>query len=329
VAPQSPLPVSSAPGGVAIADFGGTSYGGIGVTSSGAGTVVVYIDEGTGTLTEALEEAAGTNPLAILANEFTGNAAPDVVVTNDISGSDGFVTLLVSPSSALTQSLLGTQTPYPGSEYEDIGLKIKATPYLHSNDEVTLQLDYELRALSGSNNNGIPIISNETMTQTVRLKEGETSIISGLVNHQLAQTITGLPGLAKIPGAGYLFGLRTNNLTDDELLILVTPRKLRLPIRESRTIYAGRGEPSGRTGSLGPAPPPPSQRPEERRQENPPTAAPPPAQEPPAQPEPQPQPAPPAQQPPAPEPQPPPQQQQPEPETNPPPAPPPEQRPPE
>ena len=256
------LSVSSAPSGVAIADFGGSAYGGIGITSSGAGTVVVYVDEGTGTFVQAIETTAGTNPIAILANQFTENTAPDVVVTNDLSGSDGLVTLIVSPSSSAISALTG-QSFYPGSEYEDIGLKIKATPYLHPDDEVTLQLEYELRALSGSNNNGIPIISNETMSQTIRLKEGETSIMSGLVDRELTKTITGIPGLAKLPGAGYLFGLRNDNLTDDELLILITPRRVRFSTRESLSIYAGRGEPTGRTGSLGPAtsiPEPPNER---------------------------------------------------------------------
>lgn len=307
LASQSPLSVSSAPSGIAIADFGGSAYGGIGVTSSGAGTIVVYVDEGTGSFVEALETTAGTNPIAILANEFTGNAAPDVVVTNDISGADGLVTLIVSPSSSALSSLNSGQSFYPGSEYEDIGLKIKATPYLHPDDEVTLQLEYELRALSGSNNNGIPIISNETMSQTIRLKEGETSIVSGLIDRELTKTITGIPGLAKLPGAGYLFGLRNDNLTDDELLILITPRKLRFPTRESLSIYAGRGEPTGRTGSLGPAPGAP-ERPEERRPVAPPAE--------PGQPEQQP-PAPPPQQAPGPEPEP-----QPPPEPTPPPVPP-------
>jgi general secretion pathway protein D len=145
------------------------------------------------------------------------------------------------------------------------------------------------------------------MSQTIRLKEGETSIVSGLIDRELTKTITGIPGLAKLPGAGYLFGLRNDNLTDDELLILITPRKLRFPTRESLSIYAGRGEPTGRTGSLGPAPGVP-ERPEQRRPLAPPAE--------PGQPEQQP-PVPPPQQAPVPEPEP-----QPPPEPTPPPVPP-------
>jgi Flp pilus assembly secretin CpaC len=260
-ASQSPLATTSAPAGVTIADFAGTSTGGIAATEGSSGTVIVYVDLGSGLFTEALEPAAGTNPSAILAGEFTGNPLPDIVVTNDITDADGDVTLLVSPTSAIA-GLSTTQTPYPGSEYVDIGLKIKATPFVHPDREVTLQLEYELKALSGNSNNGIPIISNEQMSQTIRLKEGETSIVSGLLDRETTNVLTGIPGLAKIPGAGYLFGVHNDSLTNNELLILITPRELRIPDRETRNIYAGRGDVGGRSG-VGEAPPPPAPRPEE------------------------------------------------------------------
>lgn len=247
-ASQSPLSVGSSPAGVAIADYAGTSTGGIAVASRGTGTVVIYVDVGSGLFTEALEPAAGTNPDAIVTGDITGSALPDIAVTNDLNGEDGDVTLIVSPTSGIAAA--EAQTPYPGSEYEDIGLKVKATPYIHPNHEVTLQMEYELKALSGSSNNGIPIISNESFTQTIRLKEGETSIISGLLDRELTKSLTGIPGLAKIPYAGHLFGQETDNLTDNELLILITPRELRLPTREVHDIYAGRGDVSG-PGSVG------------------------------------------------------------------------------
>jgi type II secretory pathway component GspD/PulD (secretin) len=306
VSSQSPLAVTSAPNGVAIADFGGTGLGGIAISSGGSGTVVVYLDVGSGLFTEALESPAGTNPDAILAGTFTGNTLPDVAVTNNISGATGDVTLLISPTSAITTAGVG-ETPYPGSEYVDIGLKVKATPYVHPDNDVTLQMEYEIKALSGSNFNGIPVISNEQVSQTVRLKEGETSIIAGLLDAEQSRALTGSPWLANIPYAGYLFGSHNNSDTNTELLIILTPRKVSSPTRSSREIYAGQGDVSGRS-SVGatPAPPPfvpPAERDQQR--ENPPVAPPrpagPPVQGPPAQPEPS-QPVPPVE--PAPEPNP-------------------------
>jgi len=179
------------------------------------------------------------------------------------------VTLLISPTSLISNPAIAQQ-PYPGSEYEDIGLKIKATPTIHPDRQVTLQMDFDIKALAGSSVNGIPVITNRTLTQTIRLKEDETSIVSGLLDVEETKSITGLPGFANIPGASFLFSSRNNTSTDNELLILITPRQLRMPDHVSRTIYAGRGEPTGHAGATG-APPvtppgqetPPSQPPAE------------------------------------------------------------------
>jgi len=258
----------------------------------------VFVDLGSGLFTKALEPAAGTSPDAILAGDFTNSGFPDIAVTNNISGSVGTVTLIVSPTSLISNSAI-SQQPYPGSEYVDLGLKIKATPSLHQNNEVTLQLEFEIKALAGSSVNGIPVISNRSVTQTVRVKEDETSLISGVLDRQETKSITGLPGFATLPVAGYLFGSRSNNFSDDELLVLITPHRLRIPLHQSRSIYAGRGDATTR-GFLGNAPSGPPPQPE---------PTPPPVEQPQPQPVPQPQPEPTPE--PRPNPQPPPPQPQP------------------
>jgi Flp pilus assembly secretin CpaC len=312
VASQSPLATDTTPSGIAIADFAGQSLGGIAVTNTATGTVTVFADLGSGLFTTALEPAAGANPGAIVTGDFANSSFPDIVVANNNnqSGVAGQITLLVSPASVISNPAINQQ-PYPGSEYEDIGLKVKATPSLHSNDEVTLQFEFEIRALAGQNINGIPVITNRNLTQTVRLKENETSLIGGLLDQQETKTLSGIPGLAELPGAGYAFGSRNNSSNDTEFLILVTPRKVRLPLHESHSIYAGTGDVSGRgaVGSNAPLP----QLPTEQPQENPvPTQVPepPPQQPPPEQPSQQPEPQQ-NQQNPEPPPQPPPQPQPP------------------
>jgi type II secretory pathway component GspD/PulD (secretin)/tetratricopeptide (TPR) repeat protein len=249
----SPLATSTTPSGVVIGNFLQQANSGIAVTNTAAGTVSVYVDLGSG-LIKAVEPAAGTNPLAIISGDFTGSTFPDIVVTNNISGAAGDVTLVVSPTSLISNPATNQQ-PYPGSEYQDIGLKIKATPSLHENSEVTLQLDFDIKSLAGTSINGIPVISSRTLTQTVRLKEDQTSLLTGLLNRQETKTITGIPGLAPLPVIGYAFGKRDDSLTDNELLILVTPRRVRMPSRISKTIYAGRGDTGGRGSVGGNAPP--------------------------------------------------------------------------
>ena len=317
---QSPLTTDKAPTGIVISDFAQQSTGGIAVTNRDAGTVTVFVDLGSGLFTSALEPAAGTNPTAIATGAFTGNPFPDIVVTNYISGAAGQATLLISPASLVSNSTIG-QTPYPGSEYVDIGLKIKTTPTLHEDKEVTLQMDFDIKSLAGQAVNQIPIISNRSITQTVRLKENETSIVSGLLNLQETKSISGIPGLAKLPGVGYAFGVHNDMYTNDELLILITPRRVRSAVREALSVYAGRGDSAAGRAALGgagaAAPVPTTEEPPAQPAEAPPEALPPAQQAPPVPvPVPAPeQPLPPENAPPQPQPQPlpqPPPQQRPE-----------------
>jgi len=59
--------------------------------------------------------------------------------------------------------------------------------------------------------NGIPILSNRTLTQTVRVKQDEPTLIGGLTDTEQTRSITGLPGFAELPIVGYAFGGRKNS----------------------------------------------------------------------------------------------------------------------
>jgi Flp pilus assembly secretin CpaC len=252
----SPLPTAATPAGIVIANFANSAVPDIAVTNNGKNTLGVYLGLGQATFAQRLEITTPVGPGALIASVLTTSGLPDVaLLSQDPAATHGEVTVIQDSTNLATASTGGVaQTPYPASEYVDLGVKIKATPTLHPNKEVTLLLDFEIRALEGSSVNGIPVISNRTLTQTVRVKEDETSVIGGLTDAEETRSIAGLPGFAEIPGAGYAFGARTNSLQETELLILVTPRKLRLADRFARAIYAGRGDP-GSSGSAGPRAP--------------------------------------------------------------------------
>jgi type II secretory pathway component GspD/PulD (secretin) len=254
---NSPLATGQSPTSLAIADFNADGNLDIAVTDPQTNSVSVFLGEGSGRFATGFELPVGTSPSAIFVGSL-GVSSNDAAITDDIPGGAGQVTVILNPAAIFASAGLGgtgiAQQPYPGSEYEDIGLKVKATPTLHANDEVTLQLEFEIRALSGSNINGIPIITNRTLSQTVRLKEDEPTIISGLLDNEESRTITGIPGLATLPAIGYAFGQRNNTVQDTEMLILVTPRKMRLRDRISRTVYAGH-DTGGRGFGLAPLPP--------------------------------------------------------------------------
>jgi type II secretory pathway component GspD/PulD (secretin) len=134
---------------------------------------------------------------------------------------------------------------------------------LHAHHEVTLQLEFEIRALAGANINGIPVITNRTLTQTVRVKDDETTLIGGLLDNEETRSLVGLPGFANLPGLGYAFGGRNNSFKNTEFLILITPRRLRDPIRDARSIFAGRGDTAAGRGAIrGNQPQQPSEQPQ-------------------------------------------------------------------
>ncbi len=253
-ATNSPLGTGQGPTAVTIADFNADGHLDIAVTDPQTDSVSIFLGLGQGLFAPAFELPVGTNPRAILSAALSGASLPDVAVTDDPSGTAGQVTVILSPASLFSNAGGAgiAQQPYPGAQYEDLGVKIKTTPTVHPNDEVTLQLEFEIRALAGANINGIPIITNRTLSQTVRLKEGEPTIIGGLLDNQESRTLTGLPGFANLPVAGYFFGRRDTTAQDTEMVILVTPHKMRLQDRVSRSIYVGRDTGTGRGTALAP-----------------------------------------------------------------------------
>jgi Flp pilus assembly secretin CpaC len=244
----SPLATATTPAGIVIANFTGGNFPSLAVTNKGTGTLGIYVGLGAGTFSNRIEIGTPASPSAIISAVLTSTALPDVALTALGATANQGVVTVIQDSTAFASGTGTTQSPYPASEYIDLGVKVKATPTLHSHHEVTLQLEFEIRALAGANVNGIPVISNRTLTQTIRVKDDETSIIGGLLDNEETRSLTGLPGFANLPGLGYAFGGRNNSLKNTEFLILITPRRVRDPIRNARTIFAGRGEPGPTRG---------------------------------------------------------------------------------
>jgi tetratricopeptide (TPR) repeat protein len=251
----SPLPTATTPAGIVIANFTGGNFPSLAVTNKGQSTLGIYLGLGGGTFSNRIEIGTPASPSAIVSAVLTSTSLPDVALTALGATPNQGVVAVIQDSPAFATGTSTTQTPYPASEYLDLGVKVKATPTLHAQHEVTLQLEFEIRALSGANINGIPVISNRTLTQTVRVKDDETTIIGGLLDNEETRSLVGLPGFANIPGLGYAFGGRNNSSKNTELLILITPRRLRDPVRKTRSIFAGRGDPTaGRVTIRGNAP---------------------------------------------------------------------------
>ena len=238
--------------------FASSTFPDLVVVCETANTVDVFLGLGNASFATPLSVPVGKSPVAAAKGDFVGNSLLDLAVANQASNTVSVI--LNTASSQLSSS--ATTAPYPASEYVDLGLKVKATPRVHPPDEVSLNMQFDISALTGQDVNGIPILSNRTIEQVVRLRANETSILSGLIQSSEIRSITGWPGIAQLPVIGPITSDRNKTKSDTELVIAITPRQLRLTPRQDRTFYAGRGvgtaappEPAG-PGQIPPPPPP-------------------------------------------------------------------------
>jgi general secretion pathway protein D len=119
--------------------------------------------------------------------------------------------------------------PVPSVNYEDLGLTLKAKPSVHRNSDVGLEVTVQFRALGGSTNNGIPIITQREYTGGVLLKEGDLAAVAGVVTVSDQRSLNGLPTFAEIPGFGILVSENSVQEMDDELMILIAPHVVEGP----------------------------------------------------------------------------------------------------
>ena len=97
------------------------------------------------------------------------------------------------------------QQPITSYNYENIGVNIDITPRTHHNDDVSLALKVEVSAISGEGYGGLPTFGNRSVNTVIRLRDGETSVLAGLIRDDERTSLEGVPGLSDIPLIGRLF----------------------------------------------------------------------------------------------------------------------------
>jgi type IV pilus secretin PilQ/predicted competence protein len=122
----------------------------------------------------------------------------------------------------------GAAAPIQRVEKEEVGIKLRITPLINADGYITTSISPEVSTVIGfqGENNDLPVISTRQASTTVRLKDGSSVIIGGLLSEDRTTSVTKVPILGQIPGLGLLFQHHTSTSTKRDLVIEVTPRIL-------------------------------------------------------------------------------------------------------
>jgi general secretion pathway protein D len=112
--------------------------------------------------------------------------------------------------------------------YENIGVNIDLTPRTHHDDYVSLQLKVELSSISGTGFGGLPTFGNRSVATVIRLKDGETSVLGGLIRDEERTVLEGIPGLSDLPVVGRLFAKNHKERQETDILLTLTPHVVRV-----------------------------------------------------------------------------------------------------
>jgi len=124
------------------------------------------------------------------------------------------------------------QQPITSFLYENIGVNIDITPRTHHDDDVSLALTIAVTSISGSTTvagfGGLPTFGNREIKTVIRLREGETNMLAGLIRDDERTSLAGIPGLSDIPVIGKLFAHNTKTTDQTDIILTLTPHIIRV-----------------------------------------------------------------------------------------------------
>jgi general secretion pathway protein D len=161
------------------------------------------------------------------------------------------VPIVNSQFVAMAAGGLGTQ-PIVNYNLQDIGITIKMTPKIHLEGEVTLEIELQISSIAGEGTAGIPIIANREIKNVVRLRDGETNLLAGLLRDEERRSVGGITGLKDIPLLGNLFSATKKQVEQTDVVITITPhiiRSLDITEEDTRPLWVDPDNLSGVTGA--------------------------------------------------------------------------------
>jgi pilus assembly protein CpaC len=140
-------------------------------------------------------------------------------------GSFPFPTITTTPTGGATAPVITVQ-------FKPFGVKLDFTPTITPQGAIHLKVAPEVSSLDFSNavtlqGFTIPALAQRRAETEVLLKDGESFAIAGLINRQVTETLSKVPGFGDIPILGKLFRSRSTQKSNDELLVVITPHFVR------------------------------------------------------------------------------------------------------
>jgi type II secretory pathway component GspD/PulD (secretin) len=130
-------------------------------------------------------------------------------------------------ASRLLNAVAGSTITIPQIQYEDLGLTLKATPYVLRSGAIKMHIDLKIEALSGGTQNNIPILNSQQFMSDVTVNDGDTALMVSSLTKDESASISGLPGLGELPGFQTATAVKTTVTDSSSLILLITPHVTR------------------------------------------------------------------------------------------------------
>jgi general secretion pathway protein D len=141
--------------------------------------------------------------------------------------------------------------------YLDVGLKLDVEPNVYLDNEVSIRVQMEVssvtREVTGPSSSLAYQIGTRSAATVLRLRDGETQVLAGLISDEERSSANRLPGLGDLPGLGRLFSSTRDNINKTEIVLLITPRVVRNVARPENAIN---DYPAGSEANVGVRPQP-------------------------------------------------------------------------
>jgi type II secretory pathway component GspD/PulD (secretin) len=178
-----------------------------------------------------------TVPTAVLRFLAT-DSHTKLIAKPQLRGAEGAkLTLNLGDDIPVVQTVFGAAVaggfasiPQSSFTYRTVGIIVEMTPRVTYEGDIKLELSVESSALGPSISvagQDVPSFSSRKVTTTLRLREGESNLLAGLLRDDQRKILTGFPGLMKVPILRSLFGQSNDEVSQSDIVMLLTPRIIR------------------------------------------------------------------------------------------------------